>query len=464
MTQNSQTSPRWGSTTKLLVSFILVGIVVFLLYRFSNLIPPLLFIFILAYLLHPVTSMISRGLHLSWRASVNILYLVILVSLLGLLTWGGVGLVGQVQSLIKSIQEIVADLPTYVEDLSTRVFEFGPWHFDMSTLQLDLNTISRQLLSFVQPLLGQTGTLVGTIAGGAAEIFGWMFFVLIVSYFVMIESSGLQKDLFKVEIPGYEEDLRRLGSELSRIWNAFLRGQIIIFALATAIYSILLPAMGVRYALGIALMAGLAKFLPYIGPAITWVVMALVTFFQPERPFDLQPLVYMLIVVVTTSVIDQIIDSFITPRIMAATLKVHPAAVLVTALVAANLLGLLGVVIAAPFLATFLLIGRYVMRKMLDTDPWPPTESAHPHSLDKEWSKRIRHFLRSLFGRKKPAPGLEKKPTAPNPESVIETQITPPVLEAQEKNPRKPPLLDPSKSKGKGDSREHEAVKKKKRS
>ena len=396
MTQPSNTSPRWGSTTKLMVSFILVGIVVFLLYRFANLITPLLFIFILAYLLHPVTAWISRGLHISWKASVNILYLLILLILAGLLTWGGVGLVGQVQSLIKSVQDIVANLPVYVENLSTRVFEFGPFRFDISTLNLDLNTISQQLLSFVQPLLGRTGTLVGTIAGGAAQIFGWVFFVLIVSYFIMIESSGLQKDLIKVEIPGYEEDMRRLGDELSRIWNAFLRGQIIIFALATGIYSILLPAFGVRYALGIALMAGLAKFLPYIGPAITWVVMALVTLIYPAAPFADRPWLYAVIVVVITLVIDQIIDSFITPRIMARTLKVHPAAVLVTALIAANLLGLLGVVIAAPFLATFMLIGRYVTRKLFDMDPWPPARP-EPPAVTPEIIMRLKRFLQTRF-------------------------------------------------------------------
>ena len=397
MTQNSEASPRWGSTTKLLVSFIIVGIAAFLLFRFATLITPLLLIVIIAYLLHPVTTLISRGLHISWKASVNILYLIILIILIGLLTLGGVGLVQQVQSLIRSIQDIVANLPTYVEQLSTRVFEFGPFKFDMSTLELDLNTISQQLLSFIQPLLGRTGTLVGAVAGGAAEIFGWTFFVLIVSYFVMVESNGLRRDLFKFEIPGYEKDLRRLGSELSRIWNAFLRGQIIIFLLAVSIYSILLPILGVRYAIGIAFMAGLAKFLPYIGPAITWAVMALVTFFQPERPFGLQPLVYMLIVVITTSIIDQIIDSFVTPRIMARTLKVHPAAVLVAALIAANLLGLLGVVIAAPFLATFTLLGRYTMRKMFDVNPWPEAEAEPPPPVTSEVIARIKSFIRSRF-------------------------------------------------------------------
>jgi predicted PurR-regulated permease PerM len=215
----------------------------------------------------------------------------------------------------------------------------------------------------------------------------------------MIESSGLRKDLLKVEIPGYEEDMIRLGSELSRIWNAFLRGQIIIFTLAVAIYSILLPIMGVRYALGLALMAGLAKFLPYIGPAITWVVMALVTFIYPAPLFADRPLLYMAIVVIITLVIDQIIDSFITPRIMAQTLKVHPAAVLVAALIAANLLGLLGVVIAAPFLATFTLLGRYVMRKMFDMNPWPERESGPPPLITPAFMKRILTFFQSGFGK-----------------------------------------------------------------
>ena len=388
MQQSPIISPRWSSTTKLLVGLIMVGIAAFLLNRFAELITPLLLVIIIAYLLHPVAAALARRLSISWSASVNILFLIILLLLIGLLTLGGLGLVGQIQSLIKLVQDIIADLPEYVAQLSTRVFTFGPFRFDMRTL--DLNAISQQLLSAVQPLLGRTGNLIGTLAGGAVETFGWLFFVLIVSYFIMIESSGFSGDLFRIDIPGYSEDLRRLGRELSRIWNAFLRGQIIIFVLAVVIYSILLPILGVRYALGIALMAGLAKFLPYIGPAITWVVMALVTYFQANHPFGLSAFWYMVLVVAITSVIDWIIDSFVTPRIMASTLKVHPAAVLIAALIAANLLGLLGVVIAAPFLATVTLLGKYIMRKLFDLDPWPEADVASVPPIGAEWFARLR--------------------------------------------------------------------------
>jgi len=390
MNQTSVPSPSWGSTTKLLIGLIVIGITAFFLYRFSNLIPPLLMIFVLVYLLHPVNTAISRVLRLSWQASVNILYLIILLSLIGLLTWGGVGLIGQIQSLIGSVQDIFTNLPTYVAQLSKQVFTFGPFKLDMQTL--DLNVLSQQLLSWIQPLLARTGDLVGTVAGGAAEIFGWTFFVLMVSYFIMIESSGLRRDLFKLELPGYKEDFDRLSKELSRIWNAFLRGQILIFVLALGIYAILLPLLGVKYALGLALMAALAKFLPYIGASLTWTVMGLVTLIE-DNPFGLKHWIYAAIVVGMTVIIDQIIDNFVAPRIMARTLKVHPAAVLVTALVAASLLGILGVVIAAPILATFTLLGRYTTRKMLDMNPWPEPETAPPPPLGMDLIARIKQLI-----------------------------------------------------------------------
>ena len=391
MEPHFSTSPRWSPTTKLLVGLVVVGITAFLFIRFTSLITPLLMIFILAYLLHPVATMISFWLRVSWRAAVNILYFIILVLVIGSLTLGGVGLIGQVQSLIQLVQTIVADLPTYVESLAGQVFQIGPFTLDMRTI--DLNALSTQLLAFVQPLLGRTGNLVTAVAGGAAEIFGWTFFVLIVSYFLMVESSGLQSDLIRVEVPGYNEDLRKLGSKLSIIWNSFLRGQIFIFAMATVIYIVVLSIFGVRYAIGIAFLAGLAKFLPYIGPAITWVIMALVTFFQSPTPFGMQPLTYMLMVVITTTIIDWIIDNLVVPRIMAQTLRVHPAAVLVTALIAANLLGIIGVVIAAPFLASVMLLGRYTMRKMLDLNPWPPGETIPAHPISFEWLTRTREYL-----------------------------------------------------------------------
>ncbi len=377
--QKPVSSPRWGSLTKLVVALTFIAIVAWLLSRFQSLISPLLMAFILSYLLYPVASFLNRILFFSWRAAVGAIYFLLLVLMLSLLTVGGLGLVQQIQSLIRLVQNSLVELPQLVNNVAEWLQTRSPIPIDFNTF--DLNALTDQLLSVVQPLLGQTGQLLGTVASGAAEFFGWAVFILLVSFFVLSESGGLRRDIIKFNVPGYNEDISRLGVELGRIWNAFLRGQIIVFLLTVGVYFILLNLLGLRYAIGLAFLAGLARFLPYVGPAINWVILIVVAYFQPFKLFGMEPLTYTIIVVVVALVVDQIFDNIVSPRIMADVLKVHPAGVLVMALVAANLLGILGVVIAAPILATLQLFGQYVLRKMFDQNPWPeeePIPKSHP--------------------------------------------------------------------------------------
>jgi predicted PurR-regulated permease PerM len=369
-------SPGWGTNTKLVIALTIIVIIGALLVKFQFIITPLVMAFLLSYLFHPVADFLQRKLRLSWNASVGVIFLVVIILLLGLLTLGGVGLVQQVQSLVIIVQDALLTLPQLIDDISGRVIQFGPFKLDFSAL--DLNDLSQQVLGMVQPLLSRTGTLLGTVAGSAANFLGWTLFVVLVSYFTLIESKGLRDRIITVEIPGYNQDLTRLSRELGRIWNAFLRGQIIIFFMAVIVYSIVLSVLGVHYAISLAFLAGLARFVPYVGPAVNWALLVIVAYFQEFSLFNLPDLTYTLIVLVIALVIDQIFDNIINPRIMSNALKVHPAAVLVAAIIAANLFGILGVVVAAPILATAALLWNYIMRKMLDLDPFPEKEVTQP--------------------------------------------------------------------------------------
>ncbi len=392
-------SPSWGPTTKLVVALTIAAIVIWLFIQFHSIIGPILLALVVAYLLSPVAGLLQRGLHLSWAVAVGLLYILILIIILGGLTLGGLGLVGQIQSLINVVQANLSAIPDFVQTLSGQVYQFGPFRIDFT--RLDLNVLSAQLLGVVQPLLGSTGTLLASVASGAASFLGWALFVWIVSYFVVLQGGGARSRMLRIDVPGYADDIRRLGAALGRIWNAFLRGQIIIFLLAMLTYVVVFTIAGIRYSLGIALVAGICRFLPYVGPFITWGTLALVAYFSPGNILGLSPLAYAILCVVLAILIDQIYDNIVSPRIIAGALKVHPAAVLVAAIILANLLGILGVIVAAPILATLALGWRYVMRKMLDLDPWPAEDNVPPPPPTPQIMARIRQFLSA----RKPRPG-----------------------------------------------------------
>lgn len=369
---NLPESPKWSATTKLIVGLTIVGLIAAMVFYFRQIIGPVLLAFILAFLLQPVAGRIHQWTKLSWRTVVGLIFILLLIIFLSLTAVAGYAIIQQAQSLIAFILRFANDLPGLIANISTQEFSIGPFKFGLA--QFDLVALAEQAINTIRPLIGQAGSLVSKVAASAASSMGWTFFTLLIAYFLLSETGQFRANLVNIEIPGYNQDVHRLGKELAKIWDAFLRGQLIISLLVIFSYDILLAILGARLTLVIAFLAGAARFVPYVGPLVTWSVTFIVTFLQPSNYFGLEPIYYALLVVAACLILDQVFDNIIVPKLMGQTLGVHPAGVLIAALVAARLLGIIGLVLAAPVLATINLVGRYILRKMFDLEPWPESE------------------------------------------------------------------------------------------
>jgi predicted PurR-regulated permease PerM len=380
-------SPRWNANVKLIFGLTFVALTLGLLFYFRGYVGPLILAVMLAYLLHPVADRVTRITRISWRVTVGLLYLILLVSLIALSAWLGVVIVQQVESLYGVVVKFISDLPTLLQQISSQRYFIGPFELDFGRF-LALDTLAQQLLQMIQPILGQTTSLVGGFAAGAATTIGLALFILLISYFLLSEAGRMPYAL-GVQIPGYDADVRQLGSELSRIWNAFFRGQLLIMLMVTLSYIVVTSILGLRFAIGISLLAGAARFVPYVGAFLTWLAIVLAAFFQPANHFGLSPIGYTILVIAFAVTVDQIFDNVISPQIMGQTLRVHPASVLVGALIAASLLGFIGVVLAAPVVASLKLFGGYAFCKMFDLDPWPETQRMPATLAQPIWFVRL---------------------------------------------------------------------------
>jgi predicted PurR-regulated permease PerM len=390
-----KSSPKWSSNTKLIVGLTIVAILAILIQQLRKIIGPLILSFVLAFLLHPIATFLNKKFKIPWRLAVGLVFLILVVVLAGAFTLVGFAVVQQIQSLIAAIQRFIAELPQLISNLSTHVYYLGPFQLDLS--RFDLTSITNQLLSSAQSVLGQVGGLVGTVATGTVTTVGHVIFILLISYFLLAEGGQVREDILHIDIPGYEKDIRRLGRELTRIWDAYLRSQVVIIILVIIAYYLLMTILGMRFTLGIALMAGIARLVPYLGPLIVWTTTALLAFFQPSNYFNLQPWAYAVLVVGLALLLDQVFDQYIQPRFMGRSLGVHPAAILVAAIVAFQLLGIIGLVLAAPVLATVTLLFRYALRKLFDLDPWPEPEHELRVQLPQDrLFRRVRAWLRRL--------------------------------------------------------------------
>jgi predicted PurR-regulated permease PerM len=409
-------SAVWSPTTKLIVGLSLVTLLGFLLVRFRDVIGPLLFAFVLAYVLRPLVNAIVERVGLRWGTAVNLIYIVFLALVIGFVAVTGVALYGQIDSLIGVLTEFTNELPRFVAELSSSeeilivpltgerivVGEF------IANQNIDLLAIVEQALNFLQPILGQAGGLVGTIATSAFGVIGWSFFIFFSSYFILSDAGQFPDRLAKIDLPGAMDDVERMARELNRTWNAYLRGQVLLSLLVGVIYFVLLLTLGVKNALALALLAGLARFVPYVGQWVTSGTIAVSAFLQSGNHFGMEALGYAVLVTVVVLVMDQIVDSIIGPRIFSSALGVHPAALLVMAIIAASLFGFIGLILAAPVLASVQLFLRYIMRKMVDLNPWPEPEAEDENflaaiaALPRDGWNRARNALHNLLKRRTP--------------------------------------------------------------
>jgi len=351
---------------------------------------------IITYLFQPMVLYLTERTRMSWRLSATLIFLVFVILLIGLVAGAGLAIAQQLIGLVSFLQDFTEDLPQFAEDLTAYLEGFG-----VSDL-INLNDLANRLLEIVQPLLGQAGSIVGSIATGAATGIGRTFFMILVSYFMLSESRRVGSFSI-VQIPQYDYDFRRMSRQLRLVWDSFFRGQIIIFVLIFFVYLLVFSTLGVRYSVALAVLTGLAVFIPYVGIWVTVIVLVLVTLFQPDNYFGILNWQYAAMILAITLVINFTFDNYITPRFFGRTLDIHPAAVLVAALFMASLLGLIGIFLAAPVVATIKLVGIYVFRKMFDLDPWPdPEEDNKPVEYPwYRWSRKIKGWFQNRWSGKK---------------------------------------------------------------
>lgn len=361
-------SPRWTKNTKLAVSFAGILIVFGIIIKFQNYLSLILTAFLIVFLFTPIITLIQKHLKLSWRLATTLVYVLMALIMLGLLTWGGITLFGQLQNLIDLLTTALKNLVANLEKLSNQEVVLGPFNFFVP--ELTATYLSNLLVEQVQPILGQAGSLVGKALSGGANLIFRLFMMYLISYFFTSETDSVKGQKISFNLPGYENDVQQMGKEINNIWNAFIRGEFLVVGTAIFIYSILLSGLQMPYSLGLALIAGLGRFIPYVGAWVSWLTFAIVALITRPTPFGALPLVYTAIVVGVALVVDNILDNVMTPKVMGNALKVHPAAVLISALIGSQLIGIIGIILAAPVFATVKLVTHYVFHKLTDQDPW----------------------------------------------------------------------------------------------
>jgi hypothetical protein len=160
-TEQKIASPKWSTTTKAIVTLLILAAVVALIIRFSSLMSTLVTAIVIAILFHPLAEWLNKKLKISWTWAVTIIYLITLVIVFGLITLSGIAIINQIQSFINFLQDSLGAISAFFERLTTTVISVGPFTLDFT--YINWTDISNQLLSTLEPLLSNIGNFLGSV-------------------------------------------------------------------------------------------------------------------------------------------------------------------------------------------------------------------------------------------------------------------------------------------------------------
>jgi predicted PurR-regulated permease PerM len=392
-------SPRWSANNKRLVLVILFVLLLLALYRFRLLLLPLSMAMIVAYLIEPLVTQVSKRTPLSRNVSIAMIYLILVAALVSIPVSTINPIVTQVNNFIHRTPQYIRDIGEFFQDPIVLIDDIV---LPVDQLSLDqlFASLSSNFVQVIQTLGGQTISIFGSLATATISTVGWTIMVLFLSFYLVKDHETLFESMVKMAPKSYQSDLYQLSQGISITWNAFLRGQLVLCVVVGVIIFIIALIIGLPNAMTLALIAGFMELIPTFGPILAAIPAVLIAAIQADASWLgslMSPFWFAMLVLGIYGFIYQFENYYLVPRIIGHHLKLHPLAVLLGVLGGASVAGILGVLLAAPMLASVRLIWMYIYCKLTDQDPFsdefmpfekarvsvaPSSAAAKPQNLD----------------------------------------------------------------------------------
>ncbi len=256
--------------------------------------------------------------------------------------------------IMNDAQGLSHDLPNRLNHLADRVRElpFG----DKIASRMNVGTIEHYLGTLVSSLF----TFFTGLAGG---ITAFITLVILTAYFILDGKRAFTWMLSLVP-PKNRGRLRDTLVRAAQRVQKWLTGQLMLMLILGAASAVTFGLLHVRYFYALAVFAGLANFVPILGPVATVLVASLVA--------ALDSWTKVLGVVIFYAVYQQIENSYLTPRIMKSTVDLPAVTVVAALLIGGELAGLLGAIVAVP---TAALIATVINEYLVQPDERNKSES-----------------------------------------------------------------------------------------
>lgn len=338
----------FGNNRRKIIQFLLVAglalMAIFARQALWSTIKPFLYAILLAYLFNPIVNFAqSKGVK-RWIPSLLLVLIIFLLLLLFALVLVP-SIVRDAMELIRRLPAVVAGVREDMMELLERLSAALPSGIDAKGTVDDLTSrVYQVLMSMLTGLISSLGGLVDILL------------VPIIMFYMLKDKDFFIAEMCSWVKVGQWKSMQEMWRDINHVLSGFVRGRLILTVFVGLATGTGAAVLGIPNTITIGILAGVLDLIPYFGPwfgGVLPVVLALIS----DTPFNA---VWMIAWIV---VVQQIESSILSPKILATEVGMHPLLVMFSVMFFGALLGVLGMIIGVPIMASSLALVRYFAGK-----------------------------------------------------------------------------------------------------
>ena len=336
--ERPQLTPR-GVLVVMLTALTLVG-GLYLLWELREIIRWCALAIFLAVALNPAVDWLDRR-RLPRALAILLVYLVLLLFIVGAGALFLPPLVEQSQALTSFVIDLVREpqgpSQQALQDFADR-YNLGSF---LDALRTQLSSLPERLLDATTQLFSVTRSVIGSVVS--------LLGILLLTFFLLLDGKRFVEAGLNHFTSSQRPRLQRMLDQSAAAVSGYITGNLVISLVAGIAAFIVLKILGVPYSLTLALVIAVFDLIPLIGATIGALIVIIVGFLVSP--------VTGVILVVYFLVYQQIENNVLQPLVYGRRVHLHPIVVFLAAVAGAQLLGILGALLAIPVAEIIRILG-----------------------------------------------------------------------------------------------------------
>ena len=315
------------------ITFILIGLIsiVYIAIIGAKILIPLVFSFLFAILLLPLSNFFENKCRIPRTISAIISSLLFMSSLLYVFYTLG----AQLASFSKDWPLLKIQLARLMIDGQNWIA--GTFHIDAAKETLFINSTSDKLLHLNSAFLGQTLLSISSLVL-------FIVFILIYTIFILCYRRLLVKFVILTFTDKYAPLISEILSEIKLVIKGYIVGLFLEMIIVAIIAVITFLLLGIKYVIVLSVIIGVFNLIPYLG-----IFSAL--FFSVCVTFSTSDAKHALFVGISIICIHLLDSNFIGPKIVGSHVKINPFLIILGVVVGEMIWGIPGMFLSIPLLA-----------------------------------------------------------------------------------------------------------------